>query len=165
MRQRPSCPLPAHPRRDDVAVRRPRACAHVPLECRGRSPAASKCSAINAAFSSADAGSCASIAAAVAGADQRDPTSAATHRRPYGSADAGMHTRPAGELHLIDELGRQGPRPPVRRPARQQSALKREPITAAALSVPLAGSSRSMRAAIAACSVAGTLTSARRADT
>ncbi len=42
--------------------------------------------------------------------------------------------------------------------------LNREPITAAAFSVRLAfGSSRSMRAAIVACRVAGTLTSATSA--
>ena len=42
--------------------------------------------------------------------------------------------------------------------------LNREPMTAAALNVRLAfGSSRSMRAAIVACRVAGTLTSAASA--
>ena len=45
-----------------------------------------------------------------------------------------------------------------------RSRLNREPMTAAALSVRLAvGSSRSMRAAMVACSVAGTLTSAASA--
>ena len=45
-----------------------------------------------------------------------------------------------------------------------RSRLNREPITAAALSVRLAvGSSRSMRAAMVACRVAGTLTSATSA--
>ena len=42
-----------------------------------------------------------------------------------------------------------------------RSRLNREPMTAAALKVRLAfGSSRSMRAAMVACKVAGTLTSA-----
>ena len=50
------------------------------------------------------------------------------------------------------------------RPA-SRSRLKRDPMTAAALSVRFAsGSSRSMRAAIVACNVAGTLTSATSAD-
>ena len=45
-----------------------------------------------------------------------------------------------------------------------RSRLNREPMTAAALSVRLAfGSSRSMRAAMVACNVAGTLTSATSA--
>ena len=46
----------------------------------------------------------------------------------------------------------------------EQVRLNREPITAAAFNVRLAvGSSRSMRAAMVACSVAGTLTSATSA--
>ena len=45
-----------------------------------------------------------------------------------------------------------------------RSRLNREPMTAAALKVRLAaGSSRSMRAAMVACNVAGTLTSAASA--
>ena len=76
-----------------------------------------------------------------------------------------------GEPDLIDELRRhQVVERLVRRPARSaDSAPNREPITAAALNVRLAfGSSRSMRAAMVACNVAGTLTSAslcRRACT
>ena len=56
--------LPTPSRRVDVAVSRPHRGAHVPAVGGGTSPAASRCSAISAAFSSAAAGSRDSIAAA-----------------------------------------------------------------------------------------------------
>ena len=70
-----------------------------------------------------------------------------------------------GEADLIDELAATrssttGSMPSVV----SRSRLNREPMTAAALKVRLAaGSSRSMRAAMVACKVAGTLTSATSA--
>ena len=66
----------------------------------------------------------------------------------------------SGEADLIDELGRhQIVEARDRCPAcRVGPRLNREPMTAAALNVRLAaGSSRSMRAAMVACTVAGTL--------
>ena len=68
----------------------------------------------------------------------------------------------SGECDLIDELAASRSVKGRIDPQRfQQVWLNREPMTAAALSVRFAfGSSRSMRAAMAACNVAGTLTSA-----
>ena len=70
-----------------------------------------------------------------------------------------------GEADLIDELGRhQIINGWFDAQRGQQVSLNREPTTAAALNVRFAfGSRRSMRAAMVACSVAGTLTSAASA--
>jgi hypothetical protein len=57
-----------------------------------RSPAASRCSAINAAFASAVAGSPDSIAAAKRRCNSRDRTSAALRRPPCGSTDGETRT-------------------------------------------------------------------------
>ena len=85
-------------------------------------------------------------------------------------ADQRMPERVLGmraECRLVDELrgdeisqsGRQSPAPS------SISGVKRDPITAAAFRVRLAaGSRRSMRAAITACSVRGTWTSAAGTD-
>ena len=67
-----------------------------------------------------------------------------------------------GVLHLIDQLGVQqlGEFGRRRRARSGDSALKRSPITDAAFNVcRAAGSNRSIRAAMAACTVAGTVTS------
>ena len=60
-----------------------------------RSPAASRCSAISAAFSSTEPGSRSWIAVGQAPVPVgRDRISAAIRRPPRGSADGGRHTRP-----------------------------------------------------------------------
>ncbi len=81
--------------------------------------------------------------------------------RPHGSADGGTHTPVAREPDLIDELGCEQLGDAGSTPSTvSRSRPNRDPITAAALNVRFAfGSSRSMRAAIVACSVAGTFTS------
>ena len=56
--------LPTGPCRGEVAVGQPGAGAHVPVNAACRSPAALRCSAIRAAFSSADSGARCSMAAA-----------------------------------------------------------------------------------------------------
>ena len=68
------------------------------------SPAASRCSAISAAFSSTEPGHALGSRRPGAGAIRRDRISAAIRRPPRGSAGGGRRTRRSGEPHLIDQL-------------------------------------------------------------
>ena len=90
-------PLPADPRRGDITVGRPalrRACAsHMR---RASSPAASRCSAISAALSSADSGCPLRWLRPCADAVGRDRISAVTRRPLRGSAGGGRRTRRLG---------------------------------------------------------------------
>ena len=84
-------------------------------------------------------------------------------RPPCGSADAESVFGTRSEPDLIDQLGFHQFVENRIDPRIQQPELNREPITAAALIVLLAAvPRRSMRAPIAACRVAGTLTSPHR---
>ena len=89
------------PRR--VAVRRPRCGAHVPAVGGVQITAASRCSAINAAFSSADAGYVLRSRPLPAGATRRDPILVrfVGHRANQRMMEHILGS--PGEAHLIDE--------------------------------------------------------------